>query len=116
MKIRKHRLSLAVGIIVMLLGLASGAASFIALRGMGGEKLPSLISSIGYYAGFPEGTASLVALSAFLFFGGLFILAFRKKKRVSMVFSILFHGVGLHLLLLAFSCSAHRRRTRQIRR
>ena len=102
MKIRRHRLSLAVGIIVMLSGAAAGSASFMALKGIGGESLSSAVSAIGSYAGFPAGTGSLIVLSAFLLIGGMLILAFRRRKRISMVLSVIFLAV-IYLTMLSYA-------------
>ncbi len=102
MKIRRHRLSLAVGIIVMLSGAAAGSASFMALKGIGGESLSSAVSAIGSYAGFPAGTGSLIVLSAFLLIGGMLILAFRRRKRISMVLAVIFLAV-IYLTMLSYA-------------
>ena len=89
MKIRKHRLSLAVGILAILLG-----GGLFLLLALGMDTLPEAVLSafgtISGYIGIGSGAKALMPFGIFLFLGGLVLLLFRRKKRFSMYLSALF--------------------------
>ncbi len=104
MKIRKHRLSLAVGILAFLLG---GAFSLLFL--FGGEIFQSLPESINTaldsasaYVGIGNGKLSLLPVSASLAVAGLAVLLFRKKKRFSMFIAVPFIAL-IYTTVMIFS-------------
>ena len=90
MKVRKHRLSLAVGI---LLAAAGGLYTLFALFGSGIElsaAISGIIGTAASYAGIGSGINALLPLSVIAFISGAIILLFRRKKRFTMFLSVPF--------------------------
>ena len=89
MKIRKHRLSLAVGILAILLG-----GGLFLLLALGMDTLPEAVLSafgtISGYIGIGSGAKALMPFGIFFFLEGLVLLLFRRKKRFSMYLSAIF--------------------------
>ncbi len=102
MKIRKHRLSLAVGILTTVTG---GLLSlFFALR----SRLPELpdtfndlLLTVSEYVGIRSGNLSLLPVSIVIFICGAAILLFRRKKRFSMYLSVPFLAI-IYLTVMVF--------------
>ena len=95
MKIRKHRLSLAIGVLAFVLGTA--LSLFIALGRNIMSSLPEMLAAFfetaSAYVGIGSGTLALLPFSIVIAAGGLAILLFRKKKRFSMFLTIPFLAV-----------------------
>ena len=91
MKIRRHRLSLALGILATVAGglfslfIAFGS-SVITIP----ESIGSFISMSGEYLGIGSGPRALLPLALFVFSAGFAILLFRRRKRFSMFLTIPF--------------------------
>ncbi len=104
MKIRKHRLSLALGILSLVLG---GGFSLLLLFGKDiftsfPQWFEDFLGEASRQAGIGRGELSLLPLSAFVFVIGLVFLIFRKRKRFSMFLSIPFLVV-IYLTVMLFS-------------
>lgn len=104
MKIRKHRLSLAIGVIALLVGAAFSL--FITLGKNLVQNLPQSVSdaieTVSMYVGIGSGSSALLPLSVVIAVGGLAILLFRKKKRFSMFITIPFFAV-IYSTVMVFS-------------
>ena len=92
MKIRKHRLSLALGILSLILG---GGFSLLLLFGpevLGSfpQWFSTFLDKAGSGIGIGSGTLALLSFSAFVFVLGFILLIFRKRKRFSMFLSVPF--------------------------
>ena len=105
MKVRKHRLSLAVGI---LLAAAGGLYTLFALFGSGIEldaAVSGIIGTAAAYAGIGSGIGALLPLSVIAFLSGVIILLFRRKKRFTMFLSVPF----IFMIYATVMISAHHR-------
>ena len=104
MKKRKHRLSLAVGILASLIG---GGFSLLLVFGKNliaalPEAAADLLGRVSAYAGIGSGELSLLPLGIFTAAGGILLLLFRRKKRFSMYLSIPFLVI-IYLTVMLFS-------------
>ena len=103
MKIRKHRLSLAVGILATVIGgLFSLFLAFRSRLTAVPEVVNDIISKGAVYAGIGSGELSLFPLSVIVFITGLLILLFRRKKRFSMYLSVPFIAIIYFTVMVFF--------------
>ena len=81
---KKYRFSLFAGLILLLAGALAGISGYLAANGMMPAAVGSLIEPILHVYSFGDYPMSLSA-GCFLFLEGLMILAFRRKKRATMI-------------------------------